>query len=147
MWQKRRGGAPRPHCPWSVTHIRFDPALRRLDINLDFPPGSRFVHPDTGQSSPVYDTLQRTRRHLNFFPFECYVNAFVPHIEGGPDGVVKQVPVPWARPQSGFTLLLESLLVLCARTGMTVANPTWRTGGWKPLFSGLEHAGTPCFTG
>ena len=45
--------------PWSVTDIRFDPALRRLDIDLDFPPGSCFVHPDTGQSSPVYDTLQR----------------------------------------------------------------------------------------
>ena len=108
--------------PWRVTDIRFDPEARRLDLDLDFPPGSRFAHPDTGQPSPVYDTGQRTWRHLNFFQFECYVNAFVPRVDGGSGGGgVKQVPVPWARPQSGFTLLMESLLVLCARTGMTVA--------------------------
>ena len=72
--------------PWRVTDIRFDPEARRLDIDLDFPPGSRFAHPDTGQPGPVYDTLQRTWRHLNFFQFECCVNAFVPRVEGGPMG-------------------------------------------------------------
>jgi transposase len=132
--------------PWRVTDIRFDPEARRLDIDLDFPPGSRFAHPATGQPSPVYDTLQRTWRHLNFFQFECYVNAFVPRVEGGPGGGgVKQVQVPWARPQSGFTLLMESLVVLCARTGMTVAEVGRVLGEyaqrcWKVLFHHVGRA-------
>lgn len=132
--------------PWRVTDIRFDPEHRRLDIDLDFPPGSRFPHPDTGQPSPIHDTLQRTWRHLNFFQFECYVNAFVPRVDGGPGGGgVKQVAVPWARPQSGFTLLMESLLVLCARTGMTVAELGRMIGEyaqrcWNVLLHQVERA-------
>ena len=45
--------------PWRVSDIRFDPEQRRLDIDLDFQPGSRFDHPTTGQPSPLHDTLQR----------------------------------------------------------------------------------------
>ncbi len=52
--------------PWRVTDIRLDPAARRLYIDLDFPPGSRCAHPDTGQPGPVYDALQCTRLHMNF---------------------------------------------------------------------------------
>lgn len=131
--------------PWRVADIRFDPGPRRLDIDLDFPPGSRFDHPATGQPSPIHDTLQRTWRHLNFFQFECYVNAFVPRVDGGPEGGVKQVAVPWARPQSGFTLLLESMVMLCARTGMTAAEVGRVLGEyaqrvWNVLFHHVERA-------
>jgi transposase len=126
--------------PWYVSEVRFDQEQRRLDIELDFPPGTRFVHPTTGQASPVYDTERKTWRHLNFFQFECYVHAFVPRVDGGPQGGVKRVEVPWARPQSGFTLFMESLLVLCAQTGMTVAE-LGRVVGEYPqrLWTVLEH--------
>ena len=56
--------------PWRVMEVRFDAELRRLDIDLDFPPGSRFPHPESGQDCPVYDTEMRSWRHLNFFQFE-----------------------------------------------------------------------------
>ncbi len=46
--------------PWKVVDIRFDQALKRLDIDLDFPLGSRFPHPDTAQPCPVYDAEPRT---------------------------------------------------------------------------------------
>jgi transposase len=107
--------------PWYVSEVQFDRDNRRLDIKLDFPPGSRFEHPVTKQASPVYDTAEQSWRHLNFFQFECYVHAFVPRVDGGPDGGVRQIEVPWARARSGFTLFMESLMVLCANTGMTVA--------------------------
>ena len=67
-------------------------------FGLDFPPGSRFPHPGSGQPAPVYDTLERSWRRLNFFQFECYVHAFVPRVEE--DAGVQQVRAPWARPQS-----------------------------------------------
>jgi transposase len=132
--------------PWVVSEIRFDPEARRLDIDLDFPPGSRFPHPVSGQPAPIHDTQHRSWRHLNFFQFECYVHAWVPRVDGGAGGGgVKQVSVPWARPQSGFTLLMESLIVLCARTGMTVAEVGRMIGEyaqrcWKVLFHQVDRA-------
>lgn len=107
--------------PWNVVDVRFDKELKRLDIDLDYPPGSRFAHPESGALCATYDSEQRTWRHLNFFQFECYVNAPVPRVDGGPGHGVKRVSVPWARAHSGFTLFLESLAMLMARSGMTVA--------------------------
>lgn len=107
--------------PWKVVDVRFDKDLKRLDIDLDFPPRSSFPHPDGGEPCSVYDTEPRSWRHLNFFQFECYVNAHVPRVDGGPGRGVKRVNVPWARPQSGFTLLMESSIVLLAQSGMTVS--------------------------
>lgn len=75
--------------PWKVVDVRFDAELKRLDIDLDFAPGSRFAHPDSGQPSPVYDSEPRSWRHMNFFQFQCYVNAHIPRVDGGPGvGVV-----------------------------------------------------------
>lgn len=126
--------------PWKVVGVRFDPELKRLDLDLDFPPGSRFPHPETGQAAPVYDTEPRSWRHLNFFQFECYVNAHVPRVDGGPGSGVKRVAVPWARPQSGFSLLLESLLLVLARSGMTVAEAARVVGEYpQRVWSVLLH--------
>ena len=126
--------------PWQVVEVRFDPVLKRLDLDLDFPPGSRFPHPETGQAAPVYDTEPRSWRHLNFFQFECYVNAHVPRVDGGPGAGVKRVAVPWARPQSGFTLLLESLLLVLAQSGMTVSEAARVVGEYpQRIWSVLLH--------
>ena len=117
--------------PWTVVEVRFDPELKRLNIEVDFPPGSRFPHPESGQDCAVYDSEPRSWRHMNFFQFECYVNAHVPRVDGGPGPGVKRVAVPWARPHSGFSLFMESMMLLMARSGMTVAE-TARTVGEYP---------------
>ena len=117
--------------PWKVVGIRFDGDLKRLDIEVDFPPGSRFPHPESGEACAVYDSERRSWRHLNFFQFECYVHAHVPRVDGGPGSGVKRVEVPWARPHSGFTLFMESMILLLARSGMTVAEAA-RTVGEYP---------------
>lgn len=107
--------------PWQVMEVELDAEAGRLDIHLDFPPFSRFAHPDGGEPLAVYDTRARTWRHLNFFQYECYLHAPVPRVDGGPGRGVKTVAVPWARPESGFTLMLEAIMVMLARTGMSVA--------------------------
>ena len=126
--------------PWKVVEVRFDKDLKRLNIDLDFPPGSRFPHPDTGEPCAVYDSEPRSWRHMNFFQFECYVNAHIPRVDGGPGSGVKRVTVPWARPQSGFSLLMESMMLVMAQSGMTVSE-TARVVGEYPqrVWSVLLH--------
>jgi transposase len=62
----------------------------------------------------VHYTIERTWRHLNFFQFRTYLHYRVPRTECDKCGV-KQVKVPWARKSSGFTLLMDSLIVLLAQ--------------------------------
>lgn len=97
--------------PWSVTGSDFDAVARRLDIHIDFAAGSRFACPSCGAADcPAYDTEQMTWRHLNFFQHQAYLHARVPRVRCTKCGV-KKIAVPWARPDSGFTLLFEALLM------------------------------------
>ena len=105
--------------PWFVKEVRLDREARRLDLHLDFKAGTRFNHPITSQPSPVHDTVQKNWRHMNFFQFECHLHARVPRVSD-PEQGVRLIPVPWARSDSGFTLLMEALIVLLSRTAMAV---------------------------
>ena len=97
--------------PWSVTGSEFDAAARRLDIHIDFAAGSRFACPSCGAANcPAYDTEQMTWRHLNFFQHQAYLHARVPRVRCTACGI-RKITVPWARPDSGFTLLFEALLM------------------------------------
>lgn len=97
--------------PWTVSRADFDPEAHRLDIQIDFAPGSRFACPTCGAADcPAYDTERKTWRHLNFFQHQAYLTARVPRIRCDKCGI-KTVTVPWARPDSGFTLLFEALVM------------------------------------
>jgi transposase len=97
--------------PWTVTGADFDPEARRLDIHIDFPSGSRFACPECGATGcPPHDTAPMTWRHLNFFQHQAYLNARVPRVRCDTCGV-RKVAVPWAREDSGFTLLFEALIM------------------------------------
>ena len=105
--------------PWTVTKIAFSEAEHRLDLWLDFPAGSRFACPACGRAEcGAYDSQERQWRHLNFFQHETYLHARQPRVECPEDGV-KTVEVPWARPQVGFTLLMEAFILALVQNGMT----------------------------
>jgi transposase len=104
--------------PWIVETLAFSVEQKRLDITLNFPRGSKFLCPECGQPCGVYDTEERTWRHLNFFQHETYLHARQPRI-ACPEHKVRTVEVPWARPGAGFTLLFEALVMVLARNGMT----------------------------
>ena len=101
--------------PWTVSRSDFDPEARRLDIQIDFAPGSRFACPSCAAAEcPVHDAERRTWRHLDFFQHQAHLNARVPRVRCDKCGV-KQVGVPWARPGSGFTLLFEAMVMTMMR--------------------------------
>ena len=98
--------------PWTVTRADFDPEAHRLDIEIDFAPGSRFACPACGAAScPAYDTERKTWRHLNFFQHQAFLNARAPRVRCGVRGI-RTFSVPWASPDSGFTLLFEALMLM-----------------------------------
>jgi transposase len=101
--------------PWEVQRTQFDPDQRVLRLRVDFAVGARFSCPECGSAScPVHDTVEKEWRHLDFFQHQAFISARVPRITCAGCGV-RSVTVPWARPGSNFTLLMEALLLELVR--------------------------------
>jgi len=97
--------------PWYVVRNELDTAKSQLDIGIDFERGGTFPCSECGQTGcKAYDTEERRWRHLNFFQFNTILTARVPRTDCSRCGK-RLVDVPWARPNSGFTLLFEALLM------------------------------------
>lgn len=107
--------------PWRVSGVEFRDGAdgrRELHVTIGFAPGSRFHCSEAGcgeTSCPVHDVRERVWRHLNFFQYKAFIHAGVPRV-ACPEHGVRAVPVPWARPGSGFTLLFEAMVVELAKT-------------------------------
>ncbi len=131
--------------PWVVSKIEFSEDQRQLALWLDFPSGSRFACPECGRGGcGVYDSSERTWRHLNFFEHKTLLHARQPRVEC-PDHGVKTVEVPWARPGSGFTLLMEAFILVLVQSGMTAAQAARLIGEhdtrvWRVLQHYVEQA-------
>jgi len=101
--------------PWQVESSEFDPEQKRLDIMINFPRGGTFTCPKCGNESlKAHDTELKYWRHLNFFQHEAYLTARVPRVKCNQCGI-RQVKVPWARSESGFTLLFEAMIMTLAK--------------------------------
>lgn len=103
--------------PWQVIVVDFDQAAGKLDLTLDFGRGARFPCPQENcaeASCPVHDTVDKTWRHLDFFEHQAFLHARVPRVRCAEHGV-HLVKVPWARPDSGFTLLFEVAMLTYAK--------------------------------
>ncbi len=99
--------------PWKIVSVEFSPTNKRLDIHIDFIPGSKFQLGGDSQDKnayPAYDTVEKEWRHLDFFQHECYIKARTPRVKLG-DGSVLLVTPPWAGREKGFTMLFEALLL------------------------------------
>ena len=107
--------------PWKVIDVSFRDAAggkREPRITVGYGPGSRVHCPEAKcreGSCPVHDTAERTWRHLDFFQYRAYIHALVPRVACPAHGV-RTVPMSWARPGSGFTLLFEAMVVELAET-------------------------------
>lgn len=89
-----------------------------LNIWLEFPRGHKFLSED-GEYYIAHDTVEQTWQHLNFFQHKCYLHANVPRVKQK-DGKIKTQEAPWARPQSGFTLLFEAFSMLLIENEMPI---------------------------
>lgn len=69
--------------PWEVVGVDFSQENKRLDIRINFPKGAQFACLVCGAEIPVYDTTEKTWRHLNFFQHEAYLTVRVPRTNQG----------------------------------------------------------------
>ncbi len=107
--------------PWEIKDIRIEETADNIiefHIDIKFKRGSKFKLPD-GSEGSAYDTIKRTWRHLNLFEHTTYLHCSVPRVKDK-SGKVKQVEVPWARKDSGFTLLFESFAMALIEREMPV---------------------------
>ncbi|WP_121567286.1 helix-turn-helix domain-containing protein [Petrotoga sp. Shatin.DS.tank11.9.2.9.3] len=100
--------------PWYIEKI--EQQGNTINIYVDFKKGAKFEY--NGKYYGAYDTVRRSWRHLNLFQYETYIHARVARIKT--DDGTKTVEVPWARKNSGFTLLFE-VFILELYNHMTVA--------------------------
>lgn len=103
--------------PWQVSSVEFHQDSGTLQLGLDFARGSRFACPWQGcteSACPVHDTDEKTWRHLDFFDHKAFLVARVPRVRCPTHGV-HLVAVGWARPGSGFTLLMEVAMLTFAK--------------------------------
>jgi transposase len=110
--------------PWYIEGVNFEPGTGPLSqgtitIIIRFHKGSKFMGSD-GLEYTVYDTRPRVWRHLNFFQHVCHIDAPSPRIQLE-SGKTETVEVPWARPGSQFTLLIEAFMMLLMKSEMTMA--------------------------
>ncbi len=106
---------------WNIDKIEFDQPQRELHIHLRYVMGSTLPPcRECGAAGVhIHDFRPHQWRHLDFWQHKTYLQADVPRIrcEGGHVHVLE---VPWARKGSGYSLLLEGMVLELAK-GMPMA--------------------------
>lgn len=103
--------------PWKVVRSGLEDGgegSKFLSVDIEVEPGSRMPCPCCGTPCALYDHEVKRWRHLNFWQHFTYLSARVPRVEC-PEHGVRQVAVPWARPESGFTVMFEAFVMALAR--------------------------------
>lgn len=96
--------------PWEVRDVKLDLKSGEVRVRVGAKLHASLVCPECGKPCPGYDTRERSWRHLDTCQFKTILIADVARVECGEHGV-KQVRVPWAEPGSGFTALMEAVVI------------------------------------
>jgi transposase len=102
--------------PWKLLDQHLDMATspNTLQLTVGTERGTQFQCTKCQQQCPTHDDKEQKWRHLNFFQHHCYITAKVPRVNC-PEHGVHLLDVPWARQDSGFTLLFEQVALSLVR--------------------------------
>lgn len=125
--------------PWAVESVELNTAKHRIDFEVRCK-AKTLACPHCGSAvQAIHDRTRREWRHLDFFQFEAWLHAEVPRVGCTACGKTTQVPVPWAREGSGFTLLFEALaLSMCQGLPVRQAAKMLRVRD-KQLWRRIDH--------
>lgn len=96
--------------PWQVSDVQLDVKGEEVRVRVAAKTTATFTCPECGKPCPGYDTRERSWRHLDTCQFKTILVANVPRVNCQEHGV-RQVNVPWAEPGSGFTALMEAIVI------------------------------------
>jgi len=101
--------------PLYISEIKFKSEEGELHIHMDFQRGAKFDCAECrAEGLPVYDTVDKTWRHLSFFQYKSYIHLRTPRTMCQECGQRLWIP-PWGRSQSGFTALFEGFIMTLAK--------------------------------
>lgn len=100
--------------PWSVTSVDFRQPEGAIHFAVECQ-ATRLPCPACGAAEqPIHDRIERRWQHLHFFQFKAFIHARLPRVACAECGKTGQVQPPWARPGSGFSLVMEAFVIaLC----------------------------------
>jgi len=97
--------------PWFISGIDIDLADEALHVRIDFRRDARFVCPECGLLTDVYDrTDERAWRHLDLWQCKTWLHCRLPRIHCAQHGV-RQVGTPWAEPGSRLSSAFEARVI------------------------------------
>ncbi len=108
--------------PYHIAHINQEhdeKGVCVVHVYIELEEGYRPIDAN-GQAATIHDYQERTWKHLNLFQYPCYLHCRVPKFAYR-NGHVKTLEVPWARPQSSFTLHFERFAMFLIEIHGTVA--------------------------
>ncbi len=101
--------------PLYIEKIEFKKEYGELHIYIDFKKGSTFKCSICNKDGmPVYDTEPKTWRHLDFFQYKAFIHFRRPRVTC-PEHKTHIINVPWGSSGSGFTLLMEAMIMELAK--------------------------------
>ncbi|MCP8464630.1 ISL3 family transposase [Pseudomonas sp. ZM23] len=125
--------------PWEVVSVELNTGKRRIDFQVAYGAKGASCPACAMEHQLIHDRIERSWRHLDFFQFEAWLHAEVPRVRCSGCGKTTQLPVPWAREGSGFTLLFEALgLSLCRELPVSQAARQMRVSA-KRLWRRVHH--------
>lgn len=96
--------------PWFVTSVDLRAQDEEVVVTIAARPDTPHCCPQCGEPSPGFDSRVREWRHLDTCQYRTTLRADVPRVKCKVHGV-HQVLTPWAEPGSGFTMLMEGLII------------------------------------
>jgi transposase len=105
--------------PWHVVDVQLDTGGGEIRVKVEAKANAQFACPECGKQSAGYDTRERSWRHLDTCQFKTILTAPVPRVSCSEHGVL-QIRVPWAEPGSGFTALMEAVVIDWLRSLATI---------------------------
>ena len=95
---------------WQVSHVELTQSKEEVTVHVEQTARAKQCCPTCGQVSPGYDSRKRRWRHLDTCQYKTIVVADVPRVRCKEHGVIT-VTVPWAEPNSGYTIMFEALVI------------------------------------
>lgn len=104
---------------WSVTDVTVNKSTTQVDVYLEYT-GKTGICPECGCECKLHDRAgERQWRHRDVMQFCTVIHAAVPRCRCL-EHKVRTLRIPWARPNSGFTLLFEVFAIKILKTSRSI---------------------------